>query len=491
MAKTQTKYVCQQCGYVSPKWLGKCPDCDQWNTFVEEVTARVPAGARRDVAAVYNPPKPISEIVIGAHSRRATGIGELDRVLGGGIVPGSVVLIGGDPGIGKSTLLTQVADKLSDGARGRRGEGAILGKGLGENPGGVQSEISRSTLYISGEESAEQIKLRADRLGVTTDRLYLVSETNIEQVEACINSLKPGAVIIDSIQTMYDPSIESAPATVSQVRACTGILIRIAKGTHTPIFIVGHVTKEGAIAGPRVLEHMVDTVLYFEGDRHQSYRILRSVKNRFGSTDELGIFEMREEGLIEVSNPSEILLSERPLHGPGSVVASTVEGTRPLLVEVQALVAPSYFSAPRRMVTGVDYNRTMLILAVLEKRVGLSLANQDVYVNVAGGVKIIEPAVDLAIAVAVASSLKDTPVDLNTVIIGEVGLAGEVRSVNQIDKRVKEASRLGFERAIVPKNNTSRLDKSGGIQVVGAESVFRAVEAGIGVFKRARAKSEE
>ncbi|MHB0912804.1 MAG: DNA repair protein RadA [Armatimonadota bacterium] len=453
MAKTQTKFVCQQCGGVSPKWLGKCPECGQWNSLVEEVVRAAPA--RRAERAVYAAPKPISEIVIGEQHRSGTGIGEFDRVLGGGVVPGSVVLIGGDPGIGKSTLLTQVANNLSAGRR---------------------------TLYVSGEESPEQIKLRAIRLGVQSDGLYLVSETNIEEIEACIDSLKPGAVIIDSIQTVYDPNLESAPATVGQVRACTGALVRIAKSTHTPVFIVGHVTKEGAIAGPRVLEHMVDTVLYFEGDRHLSYRILRAVKNRFGSTDELGIFDMGEEGLREVANPSEIFLSERPLQGAGSVVAATVEGSRPLLVEVQALVAPSHFSAPRRMVAGVDFNRTMLILAVLEKRVGISLANQDVYVSVAGGVKIMEPALDLAIAVAVASSLTDLPVDPSTVVVGEVGLAGEVRSVNRLEQRIKEAARLGFERAIIPKSNTLR-EK---MKTVRAETVASAVEAAIGLIKGKR-----
>ena len=465
MAKTHSTYVCQQCGYSSPKWLGRCPDCSQWNTFVEEVATRKTARSSKGTAAVYNPPKPISEIMIGEHHRRSSGIAEFDRVLGGGIVPGSAVLIGGDPGIGKSTLLTQVASNL-----------------------GLDGQI---TLYVSGEESPEQIKLRADRMGVVTGKLYLVSETDIEQIEACISSLNPGAVIVDSIQTMYDPSLESAAATVSQVRSCTAVLTRIAKSTRTPVFIVGHVTKEGAIAGPRVLEHMVDTVLYFEGDRHQAYRILRAVKNRFGSTDELGIFEMRDEGLIEVPNPSEILLSERPLHGPGSVVSATIEGTRPLLVEVQALVAPSYFSAPRRMVSGIDYNRAMLILAVLEKRVGLSLANQDVYVNVAGGVRIVEPAVDLAIAVAVASNLKDRPVDPNTVVIGEVGLAGEVRGVSQIEKRIKEAARLGFERVIVPTHSIQKASKHRGIRVVGVESAFRAVEAAIGELRRGKARAGE
>jgi DNA repair protein RadA/Sms len=450
MAKVHTRYVCQQCGYESPRWLGRCPDCDSWNSFVEEVTTH--AASDRKLKADYTPPVAISEIKVGAQHRRATGIGEFDRVLGGGIVPGSVVLIGGDPGIGKSTILTQVADNLS------RDDGTAL--------------------YISGEESPEQIKLRADRLGILTEKLYLASETNIEEIEACIGALNPSAVIIDSIQAMYDPSLGSAPATVSQVRSCTAVLTRIAKSTNVPVFIVGHVTKDGSIAGPRVLEHMVDTVLYFEGDRHQSYRILRAVKNRFGSTDELGIFEMREEGLVEVPNPSEMLLSERSLGAPGSVVASTVEGTRPLLVEVQALVAPSYFAAPRRMATSVDYNRTMLILAVLEKRVGLSLAGQDIFVNVAGGVKVVEPALDLAIAVAVASNLKELPVDPRTVVIGEVGLAGEVRGVSQIEKRLREASRLGFERAVVPAHSVSVARKVG-LKVVGVESVRRAVECAL------------
>jgi DNA repair protein RadA/Sms len=462
MAKTQTKYICQQCGYESPKWLGRCPECEQWNTFSEEVVVRASAGPKRESAAVFNMPKPITQITTGETHRHRTGIGEFDRVLGGGIVPGSVVLIGGDPGIGKSTILTQAADRLSC-------DGQI-------------------TLYISGEESVEQIKLRADRLGVLSDTLYLAAETNIEQIEACINHLGPGAVIIDSIQTMYDPSLESAPATVSQVRSSTSILTRIAKSTDIPVFIVGHVTKEGAIAGPRVLEHMVDTVLYFEGDRHQTYRILRAVKNRFGSTDELGIFEMREDGLKEVGNPSEILLSERPLHGPGSVVAATIEGTRPLLVEVQALVGQSYFASPRRMATGVDYNRAMLILAVLEKRVGLSLANKDVYINVAGGVKAVEPAIDLAIAVAVASNLKDTAVDPNTVVVGEVGLAGEVRGVHQLEKRVNEAARLGFERVITSSHSISRARDNGGIKVQGVESLYRAVELAIGEFRRKRSE---
>lgn len=462
MAKTHTKHVCQQCGFESPKWLGRCPDCNEWNTFSEEIVQATAAGRRKEAGISFIAPKPITEIVVGTHQRQRTGIGEFDRVLGGGVVAGSVVLIGGDPGIGKSTLLTQVANHLS--------------------------ASGRETLYISGEESTEQIKLRANRLGISSEKFYLASETNIEQIEACIAAQKPSVVIIDSIQTMYDPSLESAQATVSQVRSCTGVLIRIAKSTHTPIFIVGHVTKEGTIAGPRVLEHMVDTVLYFEGDRHQTYRVLRAVKNRFGSTDEMGIFEMCEGGLQEVSNPSEILLSQRPLHGPGSVVAASIEGTRPLLVEVQGLAAHSYLTSPRRVATGVDYNRTMLILAVLEKRVGLRMANQDVYVNVAGGVRIGEPALDLAIAVALASSMKDLPVDQNTAVIGEVGLAGEVRSVSQIDKRINEAARLGFKRVIVPGNSRSKDNKTYPLEIINVESVSRAVEAAVGDPRQKRSE---
>ncbi|MDH7481153.1 MAG: DNA repair protein RadA [Armatimonadota bacterium] len=459
MAKTQTKYVCQQCGYESPKWLGRCPDCNEWNTLVEEVVTRTSEATKKPTSATYNPPKPITDVVVGEHHRYTTGIGEFDRVLGGGVVPGSVVLVGGDPGIGKSTLLTQVAENLSR-----------------EGP----------TLYVSGEESLEQVKMRANRLGAVSERLYLAAETCIEQVEAYVQSLKPGAVIIDSIQAMYDSSLESAPATVSQVRSCTATLVRIAKGLSIPVFIIGHVTKDGSIAGPRVLEHMVDTVLYFEGDRHQVYRILRAVKNRFGSTDELGIFEMHENGLVEVSNPSELLLAERPLHGPGSVVSAVIEGTRPLLVEVQALVSPSYFAAPRRMVSGVDYNRTMLILAVLEKRIGLRFSNQDVYVSIAGGVKAAEPALDLAIAAAVASNLKELPIDPKTLVVGEVGLAGEVRGVVQIEKRIREAAHLGFERAIIPAANVVRA-KVAGMKTVGVESVYQGIEAAIGSFKRKRA----
>jgi DNA repair protein RadA/Sms len=423
MPKTSTRFVCQQCGYESIKWLGKCPDCGSWNSLTEELqVARAVPAAARVFGAEVAPPRAITAITVEEHQRVPSGIGEFDRVLGGGIVPGSLVLIGGDPGIGKSTLLLDVASKLS----------AKYGR----------------TLYVTGEESVEQVKMRGERLGALSPELLLAAETEIDVVEAHIGSLKPRFVVIDSIQTMHDPSMASSSATVGQVRACTSRLMRMAKSTHTAVFIVGHVTKEGTIAGPRVLEHIVDTVLYFEGDRFQAHRILRAVKNRFGSTDELGIFEMAETGLLEVANASEMLLQERPSHGPGSAVVAVIEGSRPLLVEIQALVARSFYASPRRMTTGVDANRTAMILAVLEKRAGLRLADKDVYVNVAGGLKLVEPAVDLGIALALASSYRDQPVDPALVVAGEVGLAGEVRAVQQTDKRLKEAERLGFERAI-------------------------------------------
>ena len=451
----QTKFVCQSCGHESLKWLGHCPDCGEWASMVEQIVEPEPrTRSGRSFTGALAPPVPITAVRPGESSRTKTRISEFDRVLGGGIVAGSLILIGGDPGIGKSTLLTQVANNLSQ-------------------------EAGR-TLYISGEESVEQIKLRSDRLGVASDELLLATETNIEAVSHHIETTKPRFVIVDSIQAVHDPELTSAAGTVSQVRNCTALLARIAKTTGTPIFIVGHVTKEGALAGPRVLEHMVDTVLYFEGDRHMTYRILRAVKNRFGSTDELGIFEMHDTGLAEVANPSELLLSERPKHGAGSVVTSTMEGTRPILVEIQALVAPSYFTSPRRMTTGVDYNRTLMILAVLEKRVGMTLANQDVYVNVAGGVKIVEPAVDLAIALAVASNFKEAAIDPNMIVLGEVGLAGEVRGVGQMEKRLREAGRLGFNQAIVSAHNTHKLPRNLGIEVHGVEGLREAVEIGVG-----------
>lgn len=448
-AKTQTRYVCQSCGYESPKWVGRCPDCSEWASLVEEVVAATKSP--KHVTHTSSKPTSIMDISADGAVRTSSGIGEFDRVLGGGVVAGSLVLVGGDPGIGKSTILIQAANHLS----------ICAGK----------------VLYVSGEESAEQIKLRSNRLGIASANLLVVSETDITAIEQHIASVKAQCVFIDSIQTMYDPELSSAAGTVSQVRSCTGALVKIAKSSGIPIFIVGHVTKEGSIAGPRVLEHLVDTVLYFEGDRHQSYRILRAVKNRFGSTDELGIFEMREEGLVEIANPSEALLSERPAHGIGSVVTATIEGSRPILVEIQALVAQTYFPSPRRTCTGIDYNRMLMILAVLEKRVGLGLGNKDVYVNVAGGIKIVEPAADLAIALAVASSLMDHGADSEVIALGEIGLSGEVRSVSQTDKRLKEAARLGFNKAIMTARGADKLAEHAGIKAAGVASVRTAIDA--------------
>lgn len=420
--------------------------------MVEETVAVSKASSKAAVSGiVFAPPTSIAELTATGAARTTTGISEFDRVLGGGVVAGSLVLVGGDPGIGKSTILIQVANNLS--------------------------KSSGRVLYISGEESAEQIKLRSNRLGIASPELFIASETNIQAVEHYVIENKPAYLLIDSIQTMFDSELASAAGTVSQVRSCTSILARVAKNTGVPVFIVGHVTKEGSLAGPRVLEHMVDTVLYFEGDRHQSYRILRAVKNRFGSTDELGIFEMREEGLVEVPNPSEALLSERPSHGAGSVVTATMEGTRPILVEIQALVAPSYFPSPRRTCTGIDYNRLLMTLAVLEKRVGLSLGNKDVYVNVAGGVKVVEPAADLAVALAVASSLMDCAADTSAVALGEVGLAGEIRTVSQIDRRLREAARLGFGKVIMAGRSAGKLPKDVKVEAVGASTVRAAIDA--------------
>jgi DNA repair protein RadA/Sms len=453
-----SKFVCQNCGHESVQWLGRCPDCGEYATIVEQIieTESKPKTGRglSEFVGSFAPPASVTEIKSSASSRVSTGISEFDRVLGGGVVEGSLVLIGGDPGIGKSTLLTQVANNLS----------CTAGR----------------VLYVSGEESVEQIKLRSDRLGVASDELMLATETNIEAVLNYIESTKPRFVIIDSIQAVYHPELVSASGTVSQVKACASELARVAKTAGIPIFIVGHVTKEGALAGPRVLEHMVDTVLYFEGDRHMAYRLLRAVKNRFGSTDELGVFEMKEMGLTEVSNPSASLLSERTKHGSGSVVTATMEGTRPILVEIQALAAPSYFTSPRRATTGVDYNRAVMILAVLEKRAGFALANKDVYLNAAGGLRVAEPAADLAIALAVASNFRDRIVDYDLIVLGEMGLAGEIRGVTQAEKRLNEAARLGFTRAVLPKRNTSKIKKVNGIEMIGVETIREAVHVVLG-----------
>jgi DNA repair protein RadA/Sms len=459
MAKgLQTSFVCRNCGFESAKWLGKCPQCGEWGTLEE--TLAVPAkalAAKQNTLALIgrNAPQRLADVPApSAEGRVKTGIGEFDRVLGGGIVPGALMLIGGEPGVGKSTLLSQVAGHLSSHA----------GK----------------VLYVSGEESATQIKLRAARLGVTSGDMLLHNETDVTLVAAAAQSEKPAFIIVDSIQTMQHPDVESAPGSVSQVRASTAALAQLAKGDGIPIFLVGHVTKEGTLAGPRVLEHMVDTVLTFEGDRHYTYRVLRAVKNRFGSTDEIGLFEMHEEGLVEVPNPSEMLLAERTRNIAGSAVTACVEGTRPLLIEVQALVAPSYLTNPRRTVSGVDINRVNLILAVLEKRVGMSLANQDVFVNIAGGVRVDEPAADLAIALAAASNFQEIAVDPGTVLAGEVGLGGEVRAVGQIEKRLREAARMGFTRAIVCARNKANLrGGSPGLDVIGVESVAQALDAAL------------
>ena len=450
MAKTKTTFVCQACGYESPKWVGRCPDCDEWATMVEELVETNSIASKGSSVGLYAVPTPVTMIPSEGAARFPCGIHEMDRALGGGVVAGSMVLIGGDPGIGKSTILIQVANHLS------RNVGPVL--------------------YLSAEESIEQVKLRGKRIGAEHEGLLLVSETNINAVAEYAQQYKPKFIIVDSIQTVHDPDLSSASGTVSQVRSCTQKLAVIAKGSGIPVFIVGHVTKDGTLAGPKVLEHMVDTVLYFEGDRHHSYRVLRAVKNRFGSTDEIGIFEMREEGLVEVANPSEALLAERPQHGAGSVVTSTMEGSRPILVEVQALVAPSYFTSPRRMCQGIDYNKMLMILAVLEKRVGLSIGNKDVYVNVAGGVRIIEPAADLAVAVAVASSLSDCCIEGSTIIMGEVGLSGEVRSVSQVEKRLKEAARLGFDRAIIAGRSIAKLTSDTGARLFGVGNVREAIE---------------
>ncbi len=423
MAKDKKSvFFCQNCGYESPKWMGQCPHCRQWNTMVEEqVSAKHASGP---AVKKKSEPVSISKITAEKEDRMTTGIRELDRVLGGGIVAGGLVLVGGDPGIGKSTLLLQLCQKA--GNAGRR------------------------ILYVSGEESLRQIRMRAERIGAFSDSLKLLCETDLTQILDCVEKEKPELLIIDSIQTMYTEDVSSSPGSVSQVREVTGALLKLAKTTQIPVFIIGHVTKEGNVAGPRVLEHMVDTVLYFEGDRHAAYRILRAVKNRFGSTNEIGVFEMQEKGLAEVENPSEYMLDGRPADASGSVVACSMEGTRPIMIEIQALVCKTSFGFPRRTANGTDFNRVNLLMAVLEKRGHLNLSDCDAYVNITGGIRMTEPAVDLGIVTALISSLRDRPVDAKTVVFGEVGLSGEIRSVSQAVQRVKEAAKLGFERVILP-----------------------------------------
>ncbi|HZW82138.1 MAG TPA: DNA repair protein RadA [Candidatus Deferrimicrobium sp.] len=449
MAKTKTRFFCQQCGYEAPKWLGRCPGCEAWNSFVEEV---IQSGTEIRSNAASAKPVLLDSIELTSENRTPSGSQELDRVLGGGIVKGSFILVGGDPGIGKSTLLLQVVNHIAK---------------------------QECVLYVSGEESPKQIKLRADRLGVKHGKLFLLSETNLDNILGVLDNIKPGLIVVDSIQTIYRNDVQSAPGSVSQIRECTALLMRVAKEKEIPIFLIGHVTKEGTLAGPRMLEHMVDTVLYFEGDRHHSYRILRSVKNRFGATNEIGVFEMVGQGLKEIVNPSDLFLSQTADNSVGAVVTCTMEGTRPLLVEVQALATPTGFGNPRRMATGIDYNRVSLLLAVLEKRVGLHLSQQDVFVNFAGGVKVDEPAVDLAVICAVASSFRDAPLTPKTVVLGEVGLTGEVRGIPQIETRVKEALKLGFKRCIVPKASLDTVLGIKGISIIGAASVQEALTAAL------------
>ncbi|MCT4612857.1 MAG: DNA repair protein RadA [Clostridia bacterium] len=445
MAKKKNVFVCMECGYESNKWLGKCPACNEWNTFSEEVLYKDKGGSAR---AVVKTPKKLEEITLDNYDRIKTDNEELDRVLGGGVVKGSLVLIGGDPGIGKSTLLLQITE-------------AIGKKDL-------------NILYVSGEESESQIKLRADRLAITTDKLSIITETNLEIAAEVIKKSMPDFVVIDSIQTLYSENVTSAPGSVSQVREATATFLRLSKEYGIPIVIVGHVTKEGAIAGPRVLEHMVDVVLYFEGDRHGSYRVLRTVKNRFGSTNEIGVFEMKDKGLVEISNPSEVMLSSRNESVIGSAITCLIEGTRPLLVETQALVTSTNFGMPRRMATGIDYNKVILLMAVLEKKLGMQLGGYDAYVNLTGGIKISEPAIDLAIVAAIISSYKNKPIADKTVFIGEVGLTGEVRHINLIEKRINEAYKLGFKRCIVPKVSCKDL-KSKDIEVIPVKNVSEMI----------------
>lgn len=448
--KTSTVFFCQSCGYESPKWMGQCPGCREWNTFVEETVEKKSAAKAHERRAAGGPVC-LSSIETKDEERVTTQMQELDRVLGGGIVPGSLVLVGGDPGIGKSTLLLQVCQKLAD--------------------------DGHEVLYISGEESLKQIKLRAERIGQFSDKLRLFCETNLELIGDTIRSSKPEVVIIDSIQTMYNEDVSSAPGSVSQVRESTSVLMQLAKGLGISIFIVGHVTKEGTVAGPRVLEHMVDTVLYFEGDRHASYRILRAVKNRFGSTNEIGVFEMRETGLTEVENPSQFMLNGRPEEASGSIVACSMEGTRPILLEIQALVARSQLSMPRRTAAGMDYNRVSLLLAVLEKRLNLHLSGSDVYVNIAGGIRINEPAIDLGVVLAIVSSSRDRAIDEKVLAFGEVGLSGEVRAVSQAAQRVQEAKKLGFTTVILPEVCREQIGEVKGVRLIGVRSVGDAVQA--------------
>ena len=446
MAKDKTVFFCKECGFESAKWLGQCPGCKEWDTFTEEPVLK--KGSKSTVIKNSREPELLSNIKMETEQRLCSGIEELDRVLGGGIVKGSLILVGGDPGIGKSTLLLQMCKE-------------VVNK-------------FKKVLYISGEESLSQIKMRAERLGVFKGELLLLCETDLDLIEEAIQKHNPEIVIIDSIQTMFKPEVASAPGSVGQVRESTSALMKIAKGMGITVFIIGHVTKEGVVAGPRILEHMVDTVLYFEGDNYASYRVLRAVKNRFGSTNEIGVFEMQATGLAEVKNPSEFMLKGRPEGEPGSVVAASVEGTRPILVEVQALICRTNFNMPRRTAAGTDYNRVNLLMAVLEKRAGIQMSDCDAYVNVAGGMRITEPALDLAVTTAVLSSFKNIALDNKTVLFGEVGLTGEIRAVNMAEQRVVEATKMGFEVCILPQANKEHI-KSTGIKLIGVKNIQEVI----------------
>ena len=451
MAKEKTVYVCTNCGQDSPKWVGKCPSCGAWNTYVEEIIRKEPANKRpvSGLESVKSKPVTLNDITGGDEPRIDMHDEELNRVLGGGLVPGSLVLLGGEPGIGKSTLVLQTVLHLPD----------------------------KKVLYISGEESLQQIKLRASRIGSFGEEMLLLCETSLETIQGVIERVQPEIVVIDSIQTMYQEDVSSAPGSVSQVREATSVFMQIAKRMGISTFIVGHVTKEGVVAGPRVLEHMVDTVLYFEGDRHAAYRILRGVKNRFGSTNEIGVFEMRTEGLVEVENPSEYMLSGKPKDASGSVVACSIEGTRPILLEIQALICHSYFNNPRRTATGTDFNRVNLLMAVLEKRIGMQLSDCDAYVNIAGGIRMNEPAIDLGIVLAIMSSKLDLTIDEKTICFGEVGLSGEVRGVSMAEQRVAEAAKLGFEVCILPKVSLPSVGKKYAMKLIGVANVREALDA--------------
>lgn len=436
MAKPVTKYICQNCGYVSLRWLGKCPECDSWNTFVEEIVQidkhKLKSRSSDIVSAKLTNLSKVADINITEDKRIVSTIEELDRVLGGGVVPGSVVLVGGDPGIGKSTLMMQLSDKIKN----------------------------NTILYVSGEESPKQIKLRCERLGFAHDEFYILSETSLEIIAAVVDKLKPDIVIIDSIQTIYRSELESSPGSVSQLRESTAAIIQIAKAKNISFFLIGHITKEGFIAGPKVLEHMVDTVLQFEGERTHSYRVLRAIKNRFGSTNEIGIFEMTGTGLMEVRNPSEVFLSQRSRGISGSTVSASMEGTRPILIEVQALVSSSGYSVPQRTATGFDYKRLAILIAVLEKKIGIHLSKFDVFLNIAGGIKIDEPSIDLAAAISICSSFKDTSIDADMLILGEIGLSGEIRGISFAERRIQEALKLGFKKVVLPKSNMKNFKPS-------------------------------